>query len=88
MREMTSENSRDCKIRTNVSNDEILSLEFLLPIGIAVYKGFVIRSDVLQQFLVMVVLDATIIESGNRHAVNVEGNSVDGCWLVLLKDMD
>lgn len=85
---MTSENSRDCKIRTNVSNDEILSLEFLLPIGIAVYKGFVIRSDVLQQLLVMVVLDATIIESVNRHAVNVGGKSVDGCWLVLLKVMD
>lgn len=72
MREITSENSRDCKKRTNVSNDKILSLEFLLRIGIAVYKGFVIRSDVLQQFLVMVVLDATIIESRNRHAVNVK----------------
>lgn len=75
---MTSENSRDCKIRTNVSNDEILSLEFLLLIGIAVYKRFVIPSDVLQQFLVRVVLDATIIESGNRHAAYVEGNSVEG----------
>lgn len=82
---MTSENSRDCTIRTNVSNDEILGLEILLRIGIAVDKGFVVRSDILQQFLVRVVLDATIIKSANRHVVNVEGNAVQGCWLVRLR---
>lgn len=57
------------RIRTNVSNDEVLSLECFLSVGVAVDKGSVVRSDVLQQFLIRIVQDATIVETGNRHAV-------------------
>lgn len=57
------------RIRTNISNDEVLGLEFLLFVGVAVYEGFVIRFDILQQFLIRVILDATIVEPWKRHAV-------------------
>lgn len=57
------------RIRTNVSNDEVLGLKFLLFVGVAVYEGFVIRFDILQQFLIRVILDATIVEPWKRHAV-------------------
>lgn len=55
-------------ILTNVSNDEILNLEGLLCIRVAIYEGFVVSSDPLQQFLVRMILDACFVEPGKRHA--------------------
>lgn len=57
------------KILTDVGNDEILSLEGLLCIRVAAYEGFVVPSDILQQFLVGIILDASFVEPGNRHAL-------------------
>lgn len=55
-------------ILTNVSNDEILGLKGLLCIRVAIYEGFVVSSDPLQQFLVREILDTSFVEPGKRHA--------------------
>lgn len=48
-------------ILTDVSHVEVMSMELLLSVSIAVGEGLVVGSDVLQQFLIRVVLDTTIV---------------------------
>lgn len=53
-------------ILTDVSHVVLVSLEVSDSIEIAAHEGVEVSSDVLQQFLIMVVFDATIVERGRR----------------------